>query len=269
MKGIAAFLVVLAALFAANAASAASARCSHGYKMVAGACAAIKVPEHGKLNYRGDNWVCNFGFQRFQDGCVPVIVPRNATLGRNSDAWRCNRGYYEIRGICMPDEVPRVEKARPPPLDMKALRELARERNKDGAYTRVVTALSVALSFALIAAGILFFGRSPAPAEAAVALPQTQSFRPHRAAIGGSWQYWGEQIDGLTGGPIEEGVAVTQCPTCQTCYGAESVTVLRRENRGRCIGCGSRMMRKPTLLKFETVRDATRDAGDTAALPAQ
>lgn len=253
------------------AAAAAQARCSHGYLLIDGACEAIKLPEHGKLNFHGNGWVCTYGFQRFKDACVPVIVPRNATLAPNSDIWRCNEGYFETRGICLPREV--VKTPRATPLDFKALREVARLQHKDGSFAYIGRVFAFTLAMALIAIGIMFFGRRRhhIADEVAPTLPQTQSFRPHRAAIaiGSAWEYFGERIDGLTGGPIAEGEAVTQCPTCQACYGAESIAVLRKENRGRCLACGSRIQRKVTRLKFETVRDTTRDDDETLALPAR
>lgn len=265
MKLVVFLFMIVAAMIPAGAASAA-AKCSHGYTFSAGACIAIKFPEHAHLNFQGTDWICDYGLQRFNNACVPVIVPRNASLAPDSDVWRCNSGYYEIRGICLPKEVVQVKRA--PPLDMKALREVARLRHTDGAYAYIGGVLIFALSMALIAIGILIAGRRREPAALAAALPQTTpSFRPQRAAIGGGWEYWGEQIDGLTGGPIAEGVSVTQCPTCQICYAPESVAVLRRENRGRCLACGNRIQRKPVRLKFETVRDTTLETGDQAALP--
>jgi len=46
------------------------------------------------------------------------------------------------------------------------------------------------------------------------AAPRYSSFRPYRAIVASAdaWLSWGERIDGLTGGPIAEGVAVTLCP---------------------------------------------------------
>ncbi len=263
MKPLLILFVLMMALLPGERAQAA---CGRGYTQNGGVCEKIVVPEHAKLNFTGDNWICGFGFQRYQGGCIPVIVPRNASLGRNSDAWRCNRGYYEFRGICLPNETTSAPR-KVVPLDMKALRELAREQNNE-AYAYFGGVLAFAILLAVAAIGLYLFGRRNEPAPD-LYIPSPDTFRPHRVAIGGNWQYWGERIDGLTGGPIAEGVSVTQCPTCQACYAPESVAVLRRENRGRCLACSSRIHRQRVHAKFKTVLDSTAETQRPLALPAR
>jgi len=233
------------------------------------AAAAVAVPENARLNARGDGWTCNFRFERRGNLCTPIVVPRNASMGRNSDVWRCNRGYYEIRGICLPKE--NNPQARKAPLDLKALREAARrEMNRGGTDRSDVAAILIAL--ALAGASILLIERRREPAAADyAAAARPHSFRPHRAiaASADAWLSWGERIDGLTGGPVAEAAALTQCPVCQTCYGAESIAVLRRENRGRCLACGSRIHRQPVQTKFQTILETSGEGRRRAALPAR
>jgi len=256
------WLVFLLLITAAGTSSgpASAAACAPGSAASSGACAPLTIPENAHLNVSGDGWICNFGFERRGQKCTPVVVPWNASLGRNSDVWTCNPGYYEKRGICLPEEsAEQTPKTRP---DFKALREAAARQWHAGEKMRNAFLLVVAL--VLSGMGLLMIGRRESLTTSTYAAPRPNAFRPYQAIVAGAdaWLAWGERIDGLTGGPIAEGVAVTQCPVCQTCYGAESVVVLRRENGARCLACGSRILRQPLRTKFQTVLD-------TAVLPAR
>lgn len=45
--------------------------------------------------------------------------------------------------------------------------------------------------------------------------------------------------DAFTGAPLNPALGLHQCTKCQVYYHAESVEVLREENAGRCVACGS------------------------------
>lgn len=256
--------------------AAAAAACAPGTVMSAGACIALAMPEHAHANFRGDGWVCDFGFERHGQLCAPIIVPRNAARSRNSDLWKCNSGYYEIRGICLPDETAAANSAHAsPPLDLKALRGVAERQlaahggRRDGTFVFIVmlSVMGIGVVATILVSSLFMIGRRPQ--TPVVEIPHQHSFRPQQAVAAGAWLTYGERIDGLTGGPIAEGAAVTQCPTCQVCYGPESVAVLRRENRARCLACNSRILRKAAQIKFETLRDTTGATPPQAALPAR
>ena len=257
------FLLLIAAATPSGYASAAA--CAPGYVASSGGCVPATVPDHAHLNGTGSDWICDFGYERHAHKCGPVVVPRNATMARNSDVWRYNSGYYEKWGVCLPKE--ETAPVNHEPLDFKALRaeagRRAGTRGLAGSLDDLDTWLGVLGIFWLLAAGMMLIGRRGTIVVAPSTAPRPQAFRPYRAIVAraDAWLTWGERIDGLTGGPIAEGVAVTQCPTCQTCYGAESVVVLRRENGARCLACGSRILRQPKRARFETVMD-------TRALPA-
>jgi hypothetical protein len=45
--------------------------------------------------------------------------------------------------------------------------------------------------------------------------------------------------DAFTGAPLDPTLGLYQCTNCQVYYHSESFTVLREENAGRCVACGS------------------------------
>lgn len=252
--------LIVAGLMSSAPASAAS--CAPGTRAVGSACVPFEVPENASMNFQGNGWVCNFGFQRFGDKCGPVIVPRNATMGPSGDIWACNTGFYEIRGICMPREgAVGARAASTASVDLKALRRAAAQLKAVSRERNYLTWFVCLVALTVVGMGILLVERREPSMSTDVTrisadLARPHFYRPQRViAIENAWESWGERIDSLTGGPIEEGAAITQCPTCQASYGNESVLVLRRENRGRCLACGSRLVQRGPRTKFETVLD--------------
>lgn len=70
--------------------------CDRGFKKnySTGNCEQIKVPEHGKLNYFGNDWECEDGYKKnySTNSCNKVNIPENAKLISGS-YWSCNKGY--------------------------------------------------------------------------------------------------------------------------------------------------------------------------------
>ena len=255
------FLALLVAGLILSAPASAAA-CAPGTRTVGSACVPFVVPENASMNFQGNGWVCNSSYQRFGDKCGPVIVPRNASMGASGDIWACNAGYYEIRGICLPrDGAVGARAASSSPVDLKALRRAAAQLKAVSTERNYLTWFVCLVALTVVGMGILLIERREPSMSTDVTrisadIARPHFYRPQRViALENAWESWGERIDSLTGGPIEEGAPITQCPTCQASYGSESVMVLRRENRGRCLACGSRVVSRGPHTRFETVLD--------------
>lgn len=61
--------------------------------------------------------------------------------------------------------------------------------------------------------------------------------------------------DAFTGAPLNPALGLHQCTMCQVYYHAASIEVLREENAGRCVACGS------TALVARTAQDARTSGG--------
>ncbi len=48
--------------------------------------------------------------------------------------------------------------------------------------------------------------------------------------------------DAFTGAPLNPALGLHQCTNCQVYYHSESIVVLRKENAGRCVACGSKTL---------------------------
>ena len=204
---------------------ASAGACAPGARAMGSTCVPFEVPENASMNFQGNGWVCNFGFQRFGDRCGPVIVPRNATMGPSGDIWACNSGYYEIRGICMPREgAAGARAASSSSVDLKALRRAAAQLKAVSRERNYLTWFVCLVALTIVGMGILLVERREPSMSTDVTrisadLARPHFYRPQRViAIENAWESWGERIDSLTGGPIEEGAAVTQCPTCQASW---------------------------------------------------
>ena len=60
----------------------------------------MKVPPHGFLTARGDDWRCERGYKKEQSSCVELALPENAHLDYSGNRWDCNRGYRREAGAC-------------------------------------------------------------------------------------------------------------------------------------------------------------------------
>ena len=132
-------------------------------------------------------------------------------------------------------------------MDLKALRRAAAQLKAVSTERNYLTWFVCLVALTVVGMGILLIERREPSMSTDVTrisadIARPHFYRPQRViALENAWESWGERI--------------TQCPTCQASYGSESVMVLRRENRGRCLACGSRVVSRGPHTRFETVLD--------------
>jgi hypothetical protein len=90
---------------------------------------------------------------------------------------------------------------------------------------------------------------SSSPARAPSPKPRTDTYRPRPANKKPKIQFdpptpgpasdLKDLHDAFTGAPLNPALGLHQCTTCQVYYHTESIEVLREENAGRCVACGS------------------------------
>jgi hypothetical protein len=50
--------------------------CSRGYRKAGARCVAVQVPQHGHLDYSGNDWECDRPYSKRRDSCEqPVTAP--------------------------------------------------------------------------------------------------------------------------------------------------------------------------------------------------
>src|SRR5580704_550060 len=85
--------------------------CDYGYREVARACTAVKVPAdaHAVDSTYGLGWKCDRNFREVKETCIAVEVPSNAYPVDSlfqPRGWECNRGYRLLNESCVAVQVP-------------------------------------------------------------------------------------------------------------------------------------------------------------------
>ncbi|SIO54905.1 hypothetical protein SAMN05444722_3431 [Rhodovulum sp. ES.010] len=83
--------------------------CKRGYQEVGGAsCEAIPVPENAFLRSSGFDWQCDRGYRQDRETCVLIVLPENAYLtdDPSGSGWACDRGFTASEAACVPIAVP-------------------------------------------------------------------------------------------------------------------------------------------------------------------
>lgn len=71
----------------------------------------------------------------------------------------------------------------------------------------------------------------------------------------------GNGRDAFTGEPLRAAARIFQCVGCKSYYHEESVTLLRRENGGRCVSCKSREIVRDKIAEQSIADAADNDRG--------
>jgi hypothetical protein len=76
--------------------------CNEGFYQQGQHCAAVIVPEHGRLNVLGNGWECEAGYSRKGEACVVMRAPEHAQLDMFGKGWHCLYGYRQENDACVP-----------------------------------------------------------------------------------------------------------------------------------------------------------------------